>query len=250
MATAKAAFSEIENATKVAKIDISIAAFLSPWRQTNGHVMTSFLDGEPLYELGPRGIVTKKLRTVQLDVPTAFEGIVNSVLVDGGEIEDIDRLDNENLYLMNSNAFFCLSQLLKLGYTNTGTERLIRDQAFASECANTMDEMPLNVIYREKDGVKKAFAMFANEKTWPTLDEIIEAMDEVSRKTGSDFRVEAWDITQKKRYVTFRDENQKRLTITLTDCEPRFPKVIRGTTKISVEDGDSLVNTTLRALAV
>lgn len=250
LATAKAAFKEIEDATKIKTFDISISAFLSPWRQDNDTIKTSFLNGQPLFSCGPSGIVPRELRTVTVDVPKAFEGIVGSILVDGGLAADKEKLDGPDLYILNSNAFYGLSRSLKLGYTSTGTEKLIHDQAFAVECANMMEEVLVNAVYREKDGVKKVFGITVEEKKCQTLEAIMQAVEEISARSGKLFYIGPWDITQKQRKVTFLDEEGEGLTFSFSDCCPRTMKVLHGrSNRVAVEGKTDMVKAGLLALA-
>lgn len=239
MAAAKAAFSEIENATKIANIDVSIAGFLSPWKQDGKTVMASYLNGDPIFDIGPNGMVPREIRNIIIDIPVVFEGVVGSVLVDGCGTPDHSSLDNPDYYMMSTNAMAGLGKILTLGYSNKGMQRMIRDHSFASECAHFNEEKNISLVYREKAGIKKAFGVFSGERKWPLFDEILEMAEVMSDESGRDFMVGPFDITQRGRRVSFiSDDDDLRLTVSFADSYKKDTKVIWHGNQVSVTDGD------------
>lgn len=248
MAAAKAAFSEIENATHVAKIDLSLASFLTPWKQEDGFVEATVFNGKQTILGGNKGIETDGIYNATVSLPNGYANEVNTILMDGGITQYAFSLSDPYAYVMNSNAFYQLSQILKLGYT-AKMQDVIRDYAVSSECALLRDEYMINVVYREQNGVKQIAGIFVNEKTWPTLDELIDAASRIGEKIDKDFKIAGFDIKQKKRSINMTCDDGPGLTFTLSDCESRNVKAIYGKTWITVEGGKDIADALLEAIA-
>lgn len=247
-ATARDAFHSIENATKNAVIDLSIAAFLTPWEE-NGKVRASVLDGEQELIWKNGILTTDNLRSIDLDVPESYGGKLNSILLDGGGNETHESVLNSWTYFMCGNSSAQLGRILKADFSGEGAGKFLRDYTFAKKCAAIPDEQEVHLLYRERDGIKKIFGCFVKEPHFLLFDEILDCVGEVSENTGKDFYVEDWDIFQKMRKLAFKDEEGNKLTFTWADSIINIPGVTYKGNVMKVKDEAELAPSVMELVA-
>lgn len=232
---ARAAFSDIENATHTMETDVSIAAFLHPWKIMQTRAYASLLNGDQKIFLTEKGLASEGMTDVDILIPKDFSGDMDSLYIDGGDVVDSISLQDENAYIMAPNAFADLGQLLHLAYSGNKNVDFLREYMFASRCAE-VDEATANFVYRERNGVKRIVAFPVNERQFITFDDVCDVVAEVSRKTGKEFWVDSFDITQRRRLLSFKEKGDEQpVTITWTDSEMRKPMVLYGRKKQSAE---------------
>lgn len=244
MAAAKAAFDEIEKATSVKKIDLSVASLLSPVKSA-GDFKTFMAVCDGRYELvmdeKTQGIVFAGIRNVEVGT----RGEPRTVLVDGGYVSDKMDLADEYSYVLSDNAIRQMSSYI---HADPKGQSLMRDLFLSERIAALPDEYPVNLVCREKDGIKVAVAMSVESHTWPTFDEIIDEVCGISDKLKQDFKVAAYDITQKRRKISFKGGGSV-LTFQLTDTDTRNLRVSWNGKEVKVPQGKNICDAFYAAVA-
>lgn len=240
MVGAMMAFRDKEKATHEKTIDLSIATFLTPAKDSDKAII---FDGEQKITWGETGI--RMTNKIEISFNREDYDGDESVLLDGGYYEENMDISNPYVYLMGSSIANNLKS--RFSYFIEKDDVFTRNRLLAERCSR-LDETPVRLVYREKDGIKKAFVLFDNQNE--PKSEVLKFMDVMNAVSRSSiysekmYRVSRWNMSQRNNAITFENEkdDSDMFTINWSDILDIAPTVRGGNHKVNTNK-DMLVNT-------
>ena len=211
---AVSAFHSIETATKSVEADLSLISVLSVIGKKGGIRQTVLLDGNDELEVRDGNVCLKDASFINVKCKDAeAEDDFDLFFQMGGVYKTPVSISNPDLLAVSGLVFKPLSKHLKIEHKPD--RGFFRDADVALKCASLEKEDVVHFLYREKDGVKKAFSCFVNSDGLGFLK--FDVLWNIVRKASRRTVISEWEITQTQRSITFLTQYRQKLKVTWSD---------------------------------
>lgn len=203
--SALAAFRNMEQHTKYVRRDISVMDVIIPVGEPENGTMCAYIRNDGPLIVAQDGVVTLNAESLTMKVPADFQ-INDYPIVFMGESTKNLTLQSEDVYLTSQNFMKILRRKLKIQGTTKGNAL---NNALAEALQTKYKPIPVTLVYREENGIKKLFTFVKNLENVIkiSIDEVTQAVRRTASLTGHRFTLTHWQIRQAQRTIEFVDEN-------------------------------------------
>ena len=210
------AFHEIEEATFVKNMDLSIVNVLSVICDNGGGLASAALLSEESELKVEKGRFYLEADIVNIRTFGECDALKYPVFVDGWIEKTPISLNDDNVYLTSSTLMKHITKLCRLGSTGGG---FFRDSLIASRFGNMTDEFPVTMVCRKDvSGIKRAVGCFVNgAPEMIGIDEVCMAVSRMNENIICPYEIREWKLDNKIRSVTLSDFIHTDITVSWSD---------------------------------